>query len=91
MSGTDACALPVLTTEEAAALDLSSSPIPVPHPRIVGQGFETPKHVGLQSLALRPGQHTREILTELGLDDAQLEEMVRDGAIEISKAHDSKL
>jgi alpha-methylacyl-CoA racemase len=91
VSGTDACALPVLTTEEAAALDLSSSPIPVPHPRIVGQGFETSKHVGLQSLALRPGRHTREILTELGLDDAQLEEMVHDGAIEISKAHDSKL
>ncbi|KAJ7727301.1 CoA-transferase family III domain-containing protein [Mycena maculata] len=91
--GTDACALPVLTTDEAAALDPSSSPFPVPHPRIVTSrpATEKPKSIGLDTLALRPGQHTREILTELGLDDAQLEEMVREGAIDISKARPSKL
>ncbi|KAJ6531719.1 CoA-transferase family III domain-containing protein [Mycena capillaripes] len=91
--GTDACAVPVLTTEEAAALDLSSSPFPVPHPRIVDQKSELPERfqVGPESLALQPGQHTREILAELGLDETQLEEMVRDGAISIAKGRESKL
>ncbi|KAJ7127061.1 CoA-transferase family III [Mycena epipterygia] len=89
--GSDACAIPVLTPEEAAALDPSSSAFPVPHPRIVTPRPEMRKEVGSESLALRPGQHTREILAELGLDDVQLEEMVREGAISISKARQSKL
>ncbi|KAJ6513312.1 CoA-transferase family III domain-containing protein [Mycena sanguinolenta] len=91
--GTDACAVPVLTTEEAAALDLSKSPFPVPHPRVINQTRrpELPRRVGPESLVLRPGQHTREILAELGLDDAQLEKMAREGAIGISNARGSKL
>ncbi|KAJ7363982.1 CoA-transferase family III domain-containing protein [Mycena albidolilacea] len=90
---TDACAVPILTPEEAAALDLSKSPFPAPHPRIVSQTQRSEKieSVGPESLALRPGQHTREILAELGLDDAQLEEMVREGAIGVSKVRESKL
>ncbi|KAJ6505939.1 CoA-transferase family III domain-containing protein [Mycena vulgaris] len=83
--GTDACTLPVLTTEEAAALDSSSSPFPVAHPRIITPRPESPKVVGLESLALRPGQHTREILTDLGLNGVQLEEMVREGAIGVAR------
>jgi alpha-methylacyl-CoA racemase len=93
VAGTDACAVPILTPEEAAALDLSKSPFPAPHPRIVSQTQRSEKieSVGPGSLALRPGQHTREILAELGLDDAQLEEMVREGAIGVSKVRESKL
>ncbi|KAJ6494761.1 CoA-transferase family III domain-containing protein [Mycena vitilis] len=89
--GTDACALPVLTTEEAAALDASSSPIPVPHPRIVSRSGETPQHAASNDFALPPGQHTREVLTELGLDKVQLERMQRDGAIGVWDARESKL
>ncbi|KAJ7475783.1 CoA-transferase family III domain-containing protein [Mycena latifolia] len=89
--GTDACTLPVLTPEEAAVLDHSSSPFPVVHPRIVSPRSEISQVVGPESLALRPGQHTRDILTELGLDGAQLEEMVREGAISIVNARQSKL
>ncbi|KAJ7637698.1 CoA-transferase family III domain-containing protein [Mycena polygramma] len=89
--GTDACALPVLTTEEAAALDASSSPIPVPHPRIVSQSCEIPQHIASNDFALPPGQHTREVLTELGLDHVQLERLERDGAIGVWKARESKL
>ncbi|KAJ7274447.1 CoA-transferase family III domain-containing protein [Mycena haematopus] len=91
--GTDACAVPVLTTEEAAALDFSRSPFPVPHPRVISQTRRSTisQSVGPASLALQPGQHTREILAELGLNDSQLEEMVRDGAIGISKARENKL
>ncbi|KAJ7773194.1 CoA-transferase family III domain-containing protein [Mycena metata] len=90
---TDACALPVLTTDEAAALDASSSHFPVPHPQIVNQETKIPRKpkLGPESLALQPGQHTREILVELGLNDAQIEGMVRDGAIGISKTRESKL
>ncbi|KAF8206501.1 CoA-transferase family III [Mycena galopus ATCC 62051] len=91
--GTDACALPVLMTEEAAALDLSRSPFPVPHPRIIGHTQQSglPKIVGLESLVLRAGQHTGEILAGLGVDDAELEKMICDGAIGVSKARESKL
>ncbi|KAJ7158825.1 CoA-transferase family III domain-containing protein [Mycena filopes] len=91
--GTDACALPVLTTDEAAALDASSSHFPVPHPRIVDHSSQiaTTATYGLEGLALRPGQHTLEILSELGLDDAQMERMVGEGAIGISSARESKL
>ncbi|KAJ7170603.1 CoA-transferase family III domain-containing protein [Mycena crocata] len=87
----DACALPLLTTEEAAALDASSSPFPVAHPRIVSPISETRKAVDIDSLALKPGQHTREILSALGLDDAQLGKMAREGAIEMVNSRESKL
>ncbi|KAJ7707785.1 CoA-transferase family III domain-containing protein [Mycena rosella] len=89
--GTDACTLPVLTPEEAAALDSSSSPFPVAHPRIVTPRAAIPHAGSAESLTLRPGQHTREILTDLGLKDAQLEEMEREGAIGIVNARQSKL
>ncbi|KAK7033078.1 acyl-CoA dehydrogenase [Favolaschia claudopus] len=84
--GTDACAVPVLSPEEAAALDASNSEIPVPHPRIAGSA-ELPgvrENPGPRSLKLRSGQHTREILGGLGLDDTQLNEMMREGAISIN-------
>jgi len=91
---TDACALPVLSYEEAAALDASSSPFPVPHPRVVSSSPQVPpvpRNVGPESLSLEPGQHTREVLIELGLKDAQLEEMEREGAIGFVKNRQSKL
>ncbi|KAF7363163.1 Acyl-CoA dehydrogenase [Mycena venus] len=88
---TDACALPVLTTEEAAALDSSTSPFPAPHPRITALRSENQRAVGLDSLSLRPGQHTLEILSKLGLCATQLEEMEGEGAIGFAKARDSKL
>ncbi|KAJ7052615.1 CoA-transferase family III [Mycena amicta] len=76
--GTDGCAVPVLSTEEAAQLDASSSPLPVPHPRISSAGWTDP---GADSLYLEPGQHTREILAGIGLGDAQLADMERAGVI----------
>ncbi|KAF7312329.1 Acyl-CoA dehydrogenase [Mycena indigotica] len=78
--GTDACVLPVLSTEEAAQLDASASSFPVPHPRIsAGPGrWVVP---GEDSLYLEAGQHTVEILAGLGVGEAQMEEMERTGAI----------
>jgi alpha-methylacyl-CoA racemase len=67
-------------------LDPSSSPFPVPHPRILAKSPNIPNTLGAESLVLRPGQHTREILTELGLDGGQLDEMAREGAIGIVRA-----
>jgi alpha-methylacyl-CoA racemase len=89
--GTDACAVPVLTPEEAAALDASSSPFPVPHPRIASSASPPTRAPGPGSLALEVGKHTREVLKELGINDIQIEEMVRDGAVSTGTERLSKL
>ncbi|KAJ7650360.1 CoA-transferase family III [Roridomyces roridus] len=87
--GTDACALPVLTTEEAAALDKSSyAPFPAPHPRILSGQATNPKPA---EISLRAGEHTREVLNGLGIDNRQLEGMEREGAISFAKVRESKM
>ncbi|KAJ6619679.1 CoA-transferase family III [Mycena sp. CBHHK59/15] len=89
--GTDACAVPVLTPEEAAVLDPSSSPFPVPHPRVSSSALAPIRTIHPEGI-LQAGQHTREVLmTELGLSDVQLEEMEKEGAIGISSGRSSKL
>jgi len=77
--GTDACAVPVLTPTEAAALDLSPSKFPAPHPKVAGTGNSV--NLGLTSLNLRPGQHTEEVLHELGLSNGERNRLALDGAL----------
>jgi len=76
--GTDACAVPVLTLEEAAALDPSHSPIPTVHPQVASTF--TPARTG-NLVHLRPGQHTQEILAELGLSEGEQRRLALDGAL----------
>ncbi|KAG6918631.1 hypothetical protein DXG01_012750 [Tephrocybe rancida] len=84
---TDACALPVLTPEEARASS-STGPeqsFPLAHPRIVGsQPSKPPPH----DHHLNPGQHTRQVLHELALSEAEIRKLSLDGALG-KEAHSS--
>ena len=85
--GTDACALPVLSPVEAAALatkstESSEDGVPVPHPQLL----RTPSRVvdssdGTKAVILESGAHTDAILAELGLGRGEREAMHREGAV----------
>ena len=85
--GTDACALPVLSTVEAAALatkstESSEDGVPVPHPQL----SRTPSRAAASSDATNPmileaGAHTNAILAELGIGRGEREAMSRNGAV----------
>ncbi|KAI0749570.1 CoA-transferase family III [Daedaleopsis nitida] len=95
--GTDACAVPVLTVQEAAALASESSqggPIPVPHPdlrRTPSQSAYQLQTSDLsQSALLERGAHTEEILSELGVSPVERKALRNEGALGRSTA-ESKL
>jgi len=77
--GTDACVVPVLNLEEAAILDPSQSPIPTVHPLVtsVTSSAQTP----ISPPYLHLGQHTQEILTELGMSGDEQRRLALDGAL----------
>lgn len=84
--GSDACALPVLTPLEASKLvHANSEPaslIPHPHPRLSRTPFvpiPTKEEDGLK--LLKPGQHTDEVLTELGLSEGEKRKLKAEGAL----------
>jgi alpha-methylacyl-CoA racemase len=85
MEHTDVCFAPVLTMSEAyehphnvergTFLDLDGVRQPAPAPRFSrtpGEIARPPAH---------PGQHSREVLTEWGLDTARIDELVSSGAV----------
>jgi len=79
--GTDACAVPILTPEEANSLQSSPQSFPLPHPRISSNNAES-NSVDSTSIQLPPGKHTEEILRELGFTNIDYQKLVQDGAIE---------
>ncbi|CDO72476.1 hypothetical protein BN946_scf184980.g17 [Trametes cinnabarina] len=80
----DACAVPVLSVEEAAALAKSSSsrggPVPAPHPTLERTPSVAPLPAAEDSILAR-GAHTEEILSEMGMGVAEREALRRDGAL----------
>ncbi|KAG6857222.1 hypothetical protein H0H87_007641 [Tephrocybe sp. NHM501043] len=77
--GTDACALPVLTPEEAQlSTSGASESFPPAHPLIVGS--QPPKSIP-RVHQLNPGQHTYQVLSELGLTEEQTHQLAHDGAL----------
>lgn len=85
--GIDACALPVLTPTEAAAYSHVPSIVPQPHPflsRTPAPG-SIPDSSAAQKLDkvsnIQPGQHTEQILSELGVSAADIKELERQGVI----------
>lgn len=88
-TGQDACVVPVLTPEEAAAHTTTSSRIPHPHPdlsRTPALG-SIPGQNSKQSLNIPPGTHTEEVLGELGITKGELLKWVKERVIEgVSKA-----
>ncbi|KAI0330212.1 CoA-transferase family III [Cubamyces sp. BRFM 1775] len=81
----DACAVPVLSVEEAAELAAGSSSggggcVPKPHPTLE----RTPSVASLPDAVdsvIPRGIHTEEVLKELGIGKAELEGLRRDGAL----------
>jgi alpha-methylacyl-CoA racemase len=78
---TDACCVPVLNAEEAAQFDSDKSYIPSPQPSL--SRFESrPKHTSAHPIILNTGEHTHEVLTELGYDDFQISKLVLERVID---------
>lgn len=75
--------VPVLTPEEASALDPSQSPLPCPHPHLSRTPPTLPKVHALatQVSQVVPGCHNREVLRELGTSAREMKQLVVDGAI----------
>ncbi|KAF9069211.1 CoA-transferase family III [Rhodocollybia butyracea] len=78
--GTDACAVPILTPEEANDLESSGKPFPLPHPKISSQGMGREPSES-STIQLPPGKHTEDILRELGLTEIEYQRLVQEGAI----------
>ncbi|KAF9256331.1 CoA-transferase family III, partial [Marasmius fiardii PR-910] len=76
--GTDACCVPVLTPQEAAERE-SFHAIPSPHPSIVGLA---PAVSPSKFSFLKAGEHTEEILRELGVSVTERRQLVQEKAIE---------
>ncbi|MDZ7839607.1 MAG: CaiB/BaiF CoA-transferase family protein [Gammaproteobacteria bacterium] len=85
LEGTDACFAPVLTMSEAIRhphnrqrgvfMDVGGSVQPAPAPRF----SRTPASV--QRPAAQPGEHTTEVLSEMGFDDGRIEFLYHEGVI----------
>jgi len=74
--GTDACAFPVLSPKEAA--QLHGSPHPMPHPEL----SRTPPSPQQDRVGtLDPGEHTVDILRELGLSQEEMRRLAIEGAL----------
>lgn len=80
-SGTDSCAVPVLSPAEAAA---TTSALPAPHPvltRTPAYALPTSWRSSEASTNLKPGQHTDVILTELGLNEDEKLKLASTGVL----------
>ena len=77
ITGSDACALPVLTPTEARMLTGADAPLPAAHPQIL----PAVRLHGHSDVILQSGKHNREILEELGLSEEEKRRLVLDGAI----------
>lgn len=80
--GTDACTVPVLTLEEAGRLDASGLLIPQPHPRVAS--LEHKPSFSSAVYVLTPGEHTGNILREMGVSESMWRQLLLEGAIEES-------
>ncbi|KAF8656886.1 hypothetical protein AX16_002431 [Volvariella volvacea WC 439] len=75
--GTDACVAPVLTPEEARTAVGGDSSFPLPHP--VVSNWAVPK---MLHPIVAVGQHTDEILKELGIGGVLRRTLIAEGAVE---------
>ncbi|KAM5538549.1 hypothetical protein V8D89_007882 [Ganoderma adspersum] len=86
--GIDACVLPVLSTDEAAAIASTpshSSIVPQPHPNLSRTPSISPPSSNSpdwpHSTILSRGEHTEEILSELGLNAEEKARLREEGAL----------
>ncbi|KAH7915624.1 CoA-transferase family III [Hygrophoropsis aurantiaca] len=76
--GSDACAVPVLSPNEAAEITSSKSLQPTLHPELM-RTRPSPHSQAIK--LLEPGQHTDDILTELGLSCGERRQLALEGAL----------
>jgi alpha-methylacyl-CoA racemase len=74
--GTDSCAVPVLSPDEAA--QLHESPQPIPHPELSRTSLSPPQD---KIKTLEPGEHTTDILKELGLSQEEMRQLAIEGVL----------
>ncbi|KAF8199554.1 CoA-transferase family III domain-containing protein [Pholiota molesta] len=86
--GTDACAVPVLTPQEAAK---RSSHIPMPHPQLSSQANLIKSSSDSEELITIPGTHTKEVLRAYGIGDARAQWLEEEGVFGKSSWPCSKL
>ncbi|KAJ3727956.1 CoA-transferase family III domain-containing protein [Lentinula raphanica] len=89
---TDACAVPILTPEEASRTHLSGAyEAPLPHPKLSpSKPEDVSPSVKHAKGFLQPGEHTREILREFDFTEDEIQRLIQDAAIEDSNVR-SKL
>jgi alpha-methylacyl-CoA racemase len=85
MEGTDACFAPVLTMTEAAShphnmargtiVEVDGVAQPAPTPRFSRTATDEP------TPPAHPGQHTREVLADWGLDEKEIDQLFQAGAV----------
>lgn len=83
-TGTDACTVPVLGPSEAGQLltpDASLTPTPNAHPKLTRTPSCVTRDSGVRTIHIEPGQHNKDVLTDLGLSDEEIRRLARDGAL----------
>ncbi|KAH8101092.1 CoA-transferase family III [Cristinia sonorae] len=93
--GTDACAVPVLSPQEAAIL-ASTSASPNPHPTLSRTPARPLPEIQWtapgEQYCLTVGQHTEDILKELGVEGEERARLLREGALGVAEIkRDAKL
>ncbi|KAF7790543.1 hypothetical protein EIP86_001499 [Pleurotus ostreatoroseus] len=81
----DACAIPVLSPAEAAKQATASSSnqtstTPTPHPQLSRTPARTEQMLSPTTFILSPGQHTDQILEEIGVTTTERRQLTADGA-----------
>ncbi|KAG5642428.1 hypothetical protein DXG03_002802 [Asterophora parasitica] len=79
LKGTDACALPVLTPQEARSSASPELPFPPTHPQI--SSLSSKRSSDPHVYHISPGEHTWEILEELKLSENEKRRLVANGAL----------
>jgi len=86
-TGTDACAVPVLSPDEASK---ETTVVPLPHPQL-SNSAKMRHGIGAENLLINPGTHTGEILHDLGIDNERVQELKKEGVFGKGCRHFSKL
>lgn len=81
ITGTDACALPVLTPAEAHASENLDQSFPMAHPQVSGSRSPDTRKKASGEIILVAGAHTRDVLEEIKLTEAEKRRLALDGAL----------
>jgi len=84
---TDACAVPVLSPDEARR---ETTVVPLPHPQL-SNSAKMRHGISTESPLINRGTHSEEILHDLGIDNERIQELKKEGVFGKTCWHFSKL